>query len=148
MWKLLVCTACLVGTARADEPIANYAIVVGSNSGGPGQSDLRFAEDDARRVGKLLVELGGYSAENVDIVAHPTPDQLRAHIDAIAKKLDADTTAGRPSRVFFYYSGHARASAIDLGSDQMSLSELRTRLFQLPSKLTVVVLDACQSGAF
>src|SRR5258707_1301216 len=45
----------LAGTARAD-----YAIVVGSNAGGPGQSELKFAEEDARKVGALLVELGGY----------------------------------------------------------------------------------------
>jgi hypothetical protein len=50
--------------------------------------------------------------------------------------------------VFFYYSGHARASALDLGKDELPLDELRQRLFKLPAKLTVVVLDACQSGAF
>jgi len=148
MRKLLVALACLVGTAHADDAIATYAIVVGSNVGGAGQTDLRYAEDDARRVGQLLVELGGYAKERVDVVVHPTPEQLRARINAVADKINADLAAGRHSRVFFYYSGHARASALDLGSDQLALAELRQRLFQLPSKLTVVVLDACQSGAF
>jgi hypothetical protein len=50
--------------------------------------------------------------------------------------------------VLFYYSGHAKATALDLGKDQLPLPELRQKLFDLPSKLTVVVLDACQSGAF
>jgi hypothetical protein len=148
MWKALLCLACLASTAYADEPIATYAIVVGSNAGGPGQTDLRYAEDDARRVGALLVELGGYKSDQVDIVVHPTPDKLRARINALADKLNADLAAGRQSRVFFYYSGHARASALDLGSEELLLIELRQRLFQLPAKLTVVVLDACQSGAF
>jgi hypothetical protein len=148
MWKALLCLVCLAGTARADETIATYAIVVGSNVGGAGQTDLRYAEDDARRVGALLVELGGYQAEHVDVVVHPTPDQLRARINALADKLNGDLAAGRPSRVLFYYSGHARASALDLGAEELLLIELRQRLFQLPSKLTVVVLDACQSGAF
>jgi hypothetical protein len=148
MWKALLCIACLASTAYADEPIATYAIVVGSNAGGPGQTDLRYAEDDARRVGALLVELGGYKSDQVDIVVHPTPDKLRARINALADKLNADLAAGRQSRVFFYYSGHARASALDLGSEELLLIELRQRLFQLPAKLTVVVLDACQSGAF
>jgi hypothetical protein len=148
MWKALLCLACLASTAYAEEPIATYAIVVGSNAGGPGQTDLRYAEDDARRVGALLVELGGYKKEQVDVVVHPTPEQLRARINSLADKLNADLTAGRQSRVFFYYSGHARASALDLGAEELLLVELRQRLFQLPAKLTVVVLDACQSGAF
>lgn len=148
MWKALLCLVCLAGTAAADDAIATYAIVVGSNAGGPGQANLRYAEDDARRVGQLLVELGGYAPEQVDVVVHPTPDQLRAHVNALADKLNADLAAGRQSRVFFYYSGHARATALDLGSDELLLGELRQRLFQLPATLTVVVLDACQSGAF
>ena len=148
MWKALLCLVCLAGTAAADDAVATYAIVVGSNAGGPGQTDLRYAEDDARRVGQLLVELGGYAPEQVDVVVHPTPDQLRAHVNALADKLNADLAAGRQSRVFFYYSGHARATALDLGSEELLLAELRQRLFQLPAKLTVVVLDACQSGAF
>ena len=148
MWKALLVLICLAGSARAEDAVATYAIVVGSNAGGPGQTDLRYAEADARRVGALLVELGGYRAEQVDVVVHPTPDQLRARINALADKLNADLAAGRQSRVFFYYSGHARATALDLGTEQLLLAELRQRLFQLPAKLTVVVLDACQSGAF
>jgi hypothetical protein len=50
--------------------------------------------------------------------------------------------------VFFYYSGHARATAIDLGPEALPLAELRQKLFSANATLTVVVLDACQSGAF
>ena len=137
----------LTAAAYADD-VATYAIVVGSNTGGPGQGALRYAEDDAQRVGKLLTELGGYAPDQVDIVLHPTPDELRNRIGKLADKLAADDKAGRPTRVLFYYSGHARATALDLGNKEIPLTELRQRLFELPSKLTVVVLDACQSGAF
>lgn len=134
--------------APASAGVATYAIVVGSNAGGPGQVDLRFAEDDARRVGRFLTELGGHTPETVDVVVHPTPDQLRAHLDRVQARVHADLAAGRKARVFFYYSGHARATALDLGDAQLPLAELRTRLFSVPATLTVVVLDACQSGAF
>ena len=137
----------LTAAAYADD-VATYAIVVGSNAGGPGQGALRYAEDDAQRVGKLLTELGGYAPDQVDIVLHPSPDDLRARIGKLADKLADDDKAGRPTRVLFYYSGHARSTALDLGNRELPLSELRQRLFDLPSKLTVVVLDACQSGAF
>ncbi|HSD88245.1 MAG TPA: caspase family protein [Kofleriaceae bacterium] len=137
-----------VRAAYADDGVATYAIVVGSNQGGAGQTDLRYAEDDARRVGALLTELGGYQPDQVDIVVHPSPDELRARIAKLADKLAADDKAGRATRVLFYYSGHAKATALDLGSSELPLPELRQKLFELPSKLTVVVLDACQSGAF
>jgi hypothetical protein len=122
--------------------------VVGSNSGGPGQTDLRYAEDDARRVAAVLTELGGYAPDTVDVVVHPTPDQLRDRLAKLADRVQADVAAGRQARVFFYYSGHARAQGIDLGSTEMPLAELRERLFKVPAALTVVVLDACQSGAY
>ena len=138
----------LAGIAHADEPVATYAIVVGSNAGGPGQLSLRYAEDDARRVGDLLAELGGYTRDHIDVVLHPTPDQLRDRLATLATHVKAEVAAGHQAQIFFYYSGHARASAIDLGDAELPLEELRTRLFEVPATLTVVVLDACQSGAF
>ncbi len=144
-WIALVMVWCAVAHA---EPSSNYAIVVGSNAGGPGQGTLRYAEDDARRMAAVLTELGGYTPDRVDVVAHPSPDQLRDRLAQLADRVQRDTAAGKQVRVFFYYSGHARAQAIDLGSAELPLDELRERLFKIGASLTVVVLDACQSGAF
>ncbi|MBA2545122.1 MAG: caspase family protein [Deltaproteobacteria bacterium] len=136
-----------LGTAHAD-PIAAHALVVGSNAAGPGQTELRYAEDDARRVGALLTELGGYVPASVDIVTRPTPAILRDRLAKLGQRVAADVAAGKQTRVFFYYSGHARATAIDLGFEALPLAELRQTLFSANATLTVVVLDACQSGAF
>jgi hypothetical protein len=138
----------LSGVAYADAEPSTYALVVGSNAAGPGQTPLRYAEDDARRVGAILSELGGYAPANVDVVLQPTPAILRDHIAQLEKRVAADVAAGKQARIFFYYSGHARSTAIDLGAAGMPLAELRTRLMAVPATLTVVVLDACQSGAF
>ena len=146
-----LCAVLLGAAAPAwadDSSVATYAIVVGSNAGGPGQADLKYAEDDARRVASLLTELGGYAPGAVDVIVHPTPDQLRDRLAALSTRVHADLAAGKQSRVLFYYSGHARATALDLGNQELPLVELRTRLFSVPAALTVVVLDACQSGAF
>ena len=144
-WIALMMFWCAVAHA---EPSSNYAIVVGSNSGGPGQGTLHYAEDDARRMAAVLTELGGYTVDRVDVIAHPSPDQLRDRLAQLAERVQRDTVAGKQVRVFFYYSGHARAQAIDLGSAELPLDELRERLFKIGASLTVVVLDACQSGAF
>lgn len=145
--------ASLAAPARADQAsvapeVATYALVVGSNAAGPGQTELRFAEDDARRVAGVLTELGGYPAGSIDVVIKPTPSALRDHLTKLEQRVAADVRAGKQVRVFFYYSGHARATAIDLGADALPLAELRQRLFGSQATLTVVVLDACQSGAF
>jgi len=137
-----------VARAAPEPGIAMYALVVGSNPGGAGQGALRYAEADAQRVAQTLLELGGYTADAVDLVVHPSPVVLREHLDRIAGRIAAERAAGRQARLLFYYSGHARSNALDLGLDELGLGELRQRLFAIPATLTVVVLDACQSGAF
>ncbi len=125
-----------------------YAIVVGSNAGGPGQGSLRFAEGDAQRVAEVLRELGHFDARDVHVLLHPDASQVFAAIDDIGAEVQASAARGEQAEVVFYYSGHARATAVNLGSDELPLASLRARLTALPTALTIVVLDACQSGAF
>src|SRR6185312_13478016 len=141
MLRILICLAVVASTAtaHAGDGVTTYALVVGSNLGGPGQTELHYAEDDARRVAAVLTELGGYTPDQVDVLVHPTPDELRDRLAKLAVKVAADQSAGRQSRVFFYYSGHARAEAIDLGDTELPVVELRTRLLEIPATLTVVV---------
>ena len=134
-------------TARADD-VVSYALIVGSNRPGPGQTALAFAEDDAREVADVLRELGGYDRARIQVVANPSSRELLAAIDKLDRAVAADAAAGRTPRVFFYYSGHAKASGLSLGDDELALDTLRARLFATRAALTVVVLDACQSGAF
>jgi hypothetical protein len=122
-----------------------YAVVIGSNAGGAGQEPLHYAEDDARSFAEVLTELGHYDAT---ILLHPSPAGVLAAIDALNAKVRASEAQGDEAEVVFYYSGHARANAINLGDDELRLTTLRQRLSALPSALTIVVLDACQSGSF
>ena len=125
-----------------------YALLVGSNAGGPGQADLRYAEADTERVADVLTALGGYEKEHVERLLHPDAAQLKAALDRMRAKVERLSREGVESRFFFYYSGHARADALNLGREQLPLSELRERIESLPATLSIVVLDACQSGAF
>jgi len=125
-----------------------YAVVIGSNAGGEGQAPLRFAEEDAGRVAEVLRDLGHYAASDVHVLLHPDAAHVAGAIDDLAAKVRANAAGGEQSEVVFYYSGHARANALTLGSEEIALGTLRERLSALPSTLTIVVLDACQSGAF
>jgi hypothetical protein len=125
-----------------------YALIIGNNPGGPGQAPLRFAETDAGSVAGVLRELGHYEASDVRVLLHPDAGSVLAALDDVVAKVRADAARGDASEVFFYYSGHARANAVNLGGEELPLTSLRERLARLPSALTIVVLDACQSGSF
>jgi len=146
-------TACLAASPVSAQPAPGgertgfLALVVGSNRPGPGQAPLGFAEDDARRMAEVLVELGGLAPEQVRLVLGPTRDELLAALDDTARELSALEAAGQPTALTFYYSGHARARALSLGQEEVGLEELRARLLGLPARLTLAILDACQTGA-
>jgi uncharacterized caspase-like protein len=148
---LLVLLSLLPASALADSVTQSaraYAIVIGNNAGGAGQQNLRFAEDDARRLRDVLVDLSGYDLHPPLLLDSPSPEELWKAFDDIQARVRADQQKGRETVLFFYYSGHARSSAIDLGRNRVPLAELRRRILEMPASLRVVVLDACQSGAF
>jgi hypothetical protein len=142
--------------ALADEPAPldagshrhAFALVVGDNVGGAGQKPLRFAEDDARSIASVLTQLGRYDARDVRVLLRPDAAGLLAAVDDIAARARASAERGDQSQVLFYFSGHARANAVNLGDEELALTTLRDRLRSVPSTITIVVLDACQSGSF
>ena len=136
-------------TPAAALPAAvRYALIIGNNAAGPGQTPLRYAERDARAVADVLEGLGDYPPDHVDVLASPDLEQVRAALDAAAVTLAERAEHGEQTVFTFYYSGHARSDALDFGEDLLPLGELRARLLALPSAVTLVVLDACRSGAF
>ena len=142
---LALCLPLPVG-AQSEAP--TYALLVGSNPGGDGQAELRYAEEDARRMADVLTQLGRFPAANTRVLLRPDRARLFEALDQVAERLAAHRAQGEQAQFIFYYSGHARASSIQLGSQELLLGELRERVLGLPTTLTLIVLDACQSGAF
>jgi hypothetical protein len=136
--------------ARADGAPGEtaYALVIGSNAGGEGQQELRYAEHDAQAVADVLRDIGGYPARNLFVALRPSRGRLLATVASLRERLQDHQRRGEQTRVFIYYSGHARANALTIGREEIPLSELRKEILGLPSTLTIVVIDACQSGAF
>jgi len=126
----------------------SYALIVGANTGGAGQQPLRYAETDAQRVAEVLTTLGGYEAERVTRLLQPSGADLFGTLDALEATFEGHGRAGESVRFFFYYSGHARSDALNVGAERIALTSLRERILELPASLSIVVLDACQSGAF
>lgn len=146
------------GLARADEPppaVASsvphphaYGILVGTNVGGAGQQTLRYAEDDARKMADVLRQLGRYGTSDLRVLVRPSRDNLLSTLDGVAAKMREHQAKGEQAVLVFFYSGHARAGSFSLGGEELAVTTLREKLRQIPSTLTLVVLDACQSGQF
>jgi hypothetical protein len=116
-----------------------------------------WAARDAAVVKKYMIALG-VPEENVILLAgeKATRSGLARYLEEWLPK-----NTGRDSRVYFYFSGHgapdpATQSAYLLPWDgdpaflktsAYSLDRLYAKLAALPAKETVVVLDACFSGA-
>ena len=134
-------------TTPSTSPPPSLAVVVGINRGGPGQSELRFAEDDARHMADLLSSLGRYEPGKVELLIRPSLGEVRRALSDLAIRAAETRRQGAESQVLFYYSGHARASALNLGDEEFPLPDLRAQLLAMPAAVTIVLLDACQSGA-
>lgn len=122
--------------------VLRHALVVGANQGGGNLDPLRYAELDAERVANVLVELGGFDAAHVTVLYAPTPAELKAALHehvTIAGAFDDDL-------FLFYYSGHADARGLRLGSDLYSYEALRADIRSTPADVKLGVLDACRSG--
>jgi len=125
----------------------SYALLVASHRPGLGQRELLFSAEDARRMQTVLTELGGYAPAQVELLLDPDTRQLQQALSAVAARLAEHARRGEPTVFLYYYSGHARAQALNLGHEEVPLAELKRQLEQLPATLRLVVLDACQSGA-
>ncbi|WP_224242296.1 caspase family protein [Hyalangium gracile] len=141
-WGLFLLTFLLSGNALAANRLA---VVVGANKGSTADLPLQYAEEDARRVGAVLTELGGFAAEDVAILNGPDDKRLFEKLDEVGKKLAGAPAEG--SLFVFYYSGHGDAEQLHLGGTSVPLDKLYHRLRQLPAKVKVGIIDACRSGS-
>jgi hypothetical protein len=129
------------GSALA-EPV-RILVSAGSKLGLAAERPLKFAETDATRVRDVVVSLGGVKPENAFVLAEPSRAQLFAAVD----RARAEAQKHRPDEVtlIFYFSGHGDHDAIHLGDDRVLLSDLSTKLGEVPAGLRIAVTDACRA---
>src|SRR5262245_48209002 len=109
--------------------VLRHALIVGANEGGGTLDPLRYAELDAQRMSETLTEIGGFDPAHVTVLYAPSAGELRdaihAHAD-IAGSFDEDL-------FLFYYSGHADARGLRLGSELYNFESLRGDIRSMPS---------------
>ena len=136
----------LPGVARAH--VVRFALVVGDNHGAAREQPLLYAVRDAQRVRDVLLALGGYLPENTYLLAEPDAASVRRVLIQLNERIRREVSMPDTQAVLFvYYSGHADAAALHLGTTELELAELRGLVNGSAAQFRVLVLDACRSGA-
>ncbi|MDB4959921.1 MAG: ICE-like protease [Myxococcales bacterium] len=140
MVALAVCTTAAAETRRV-------AVVIGNNAGDDTKASLRYAELDADKLARVLVELGGvapgdlFLLQGKDLRAlESTLGRAKARIAGYRGRLDHVI-------VIFYFSGHSDGVALELGHDRFTFAALRDWLRDAGGDVRLAVVDSCKSGA-
>ena len=134
-------------STAAQAEVVRHALLVGHNIGGPGEVPLLYAEADAARMARTLTDAGGAGAPRTLTLAGPSRSQLLHALADLRTAVEADQARGADTLVVFFYSGHADATGMHLGRQQVTWEELQTLLDRTGARVRVAFLDACQSGA-
>jgi hypothetical protein len=138
-------TALALAAAPAAARQVRRALVVGNNVGADPARALRYAEQEAVRLGQLLERSGDFGA--VPVLQGAGRAEVERALAAAGAELAAARAAGRATLFLFYYSGHGDGEALELGSSRLPLRDLRNYLEHLAADVRVAFVDACQSGA-
>ncbi|MCB9745553.1 MAG: caspase family protein [Alphaproteobacteria bacterium] len=130
----------LAAPSVASAGVVRHALIVGANYGGDTLEPLRYAESDAERMAKVLGDLGDFAPENVRLLRSPTVEEVR---DALA---GIPTSPEDEDLVLFYYSGHADARGLRVGSGIYPFEQLKQDFEDVDADVRLGILDACRSG--
>jgi len=145
---LCVLAACLLWAARAHADVQRFAVIVGSNQGRGGDTPLRYAENDAAKIYNVLRDLGGFRPANMVLLKSENPAEFRSTLITINDRIrSVSALPGTDTLLLVYYSGHADANALHLGSDVLPIAELSQLVRGSAAKFRLLVVDACRSGA-
>lgn len=132
------------GGARAQAAL-RIAVLVGNNDGERGEVRLRYAEQDAAKMSRVLHDLGGFRSEDIVSLLGDDTEAVRHAIIRVNERLRAEGAAD--SILVVYYSGHADADALHLGGSRFAIDELEGLVRGSPARMRILIVDACRSGA-
>jgi len=144
---MLLCV-CIFGSSPKCEakPFVRFAIIVGNNVGLPNESPLRYAESEAKKVSRTLLQLGKTQVHNMVLLLGKTPKALWRNLQIIQQRTQR-LRAKAHVTLFFYYSGHGSRGALHMGKGKLPVKMLKKRLHQTGAQTVIAFLDACHSGS-
>ena len=125
---------------------ARFGVIIGANVGEPGEELLRYAERDASRFADVLSRFAAVPEENLLLLRGRSAERVESVFGALSDRVAAANAAGNETVFFVYYSGHADAQAMHLGTSRLPFDHLRGLLESTGATVKVMVVDACRSG--
>lgn len=126
---------------------ARFALVMGNDEGEPSRPKLWFAERDAERFARTLRELGDFPRENIRLLRGRSAAEAREQLRLLEAQVAQAKQAGQHTLLVVYFSGHAEADGVELGSDRLPFRELREVMERSAADVRVAIVDACESGS-
>ena len=131
----------------AQAEVRRFAVVAANNEGGMVYRSLSFAEDDARKLRDVLVEVGGYDEADVRLVLEASRGRVQDAFDQARRDVARARAEGDEVVFLFYWSGHGDEGSLLMGDSDLSYDELEALLAETGADVKVALLDACHSGA-
>jgi hypothetical protein len=128
-------------------PLRRFALVAGSNAGGPDRSRLKYAASDARTFASVLRELGGVRAEDLVLLVDPDLAAFKSAMGRVQQMVNSPRPTEERRELIVYYSGHSDEEGLILGPDRFPYDVLRRDITAIPADVRVAILDSCASGA-
>jgi hypothetical protein len=122
------------------------AVVAGSNQGALAREKLWFAEKDAERFERALLELGDFSPEQVELQRGLGAAAFRQALARAEVKVQAARAAGEKTLLVVYYSGHAGGAGLEFGNERLSFDELKDAATRSSAEARIIIVDACEAG--
>ena len=122
------------------------AVVAGSNTGAPSRAKLWFAEKDAERFERALLELGDFRPDQIELQKGLGADAFRQALGRAEAKVKAARDAGEKTLLVVYYSGHAGNGGLEFGNDRVSFDELKEVAGRSSAEAKIFIVDACEAG--
>lgn len=123
------------------------AIVVGNNAGAGDMQPLRYAESDAGKMARVLVELGEVNPDDVMLLQGRRPFDLERAVTEAKDRVSFFKRAPDVRTVLlFFFSGHSDGESIEMSGEKLAYVRLKTLLLGTGADVRVTIIDACRSG--
>src|SRR5262249_23470551 len=120
MIRVALLVLCVLASPAA--AVTRYALVLGNDAGDSDEQRLRYAEQDAARFTATLTALGGFAPADVVVIRGGDAEAARAALIALNARIRQ--AGASDAMLVVYYSGHADAERLHLGTTSLPLAQL------------------------
>lgn len=146
---VLGCGLLLAGLVRPALalPAQTWLLAIGNNLGEGDELGLRFAERDAQRFADILRQHGGIVSRRTTLLLGENAQTVRRALEDLNAEIRGQVSAGQPSALLVFYSGHADAASLHLRGTSLALDELKKLVQGSAATMRLLIVDACRSGS-